>query len=103
MCGSIETKLKDRVKWLGQILSTNGLTDSVAATVATREDKILAACREIASIVSDWRAHLVGGMETALFLWESCCVPSLLNVAGTWTQISTATEKKFNAIQSNFL
>ena len=71
--------------------------------MSTREDKILAACRETASIVSDWRAHLVGGMETALFLWESCCVPSLLNGAGTWTQISTATEKKLNSIQSNFL
>ena len=103
MCGSIETKLKDRVKWLGQILSTDGLADSVAATVAAREDKITAASREIGQIISDWRAHLVGGMETALFLWESCCVPSLLNGAGTWTQISAATEKKLNAIQSNFL
>ena len=103
MCGSIDTKLKDKVKWLGQILSTNGLADSVAATVAAREDKILAACREIGQIISDWRAHLVGGMETALFLWESCCVPSLLNGAGTWTSISAATEKRLNAIQSTFL
>ena len=103
MCGSIDTKLKDKVKYLGQILSTNGLADSVAATVAAREDKILAACREIGQVISDWRAHVVGGMETALFLWESCCVPSLLNGAGTWTSISAATEKRLNAIQSNFL
>ena len=60
--------MKDRVKWLGPILSTDGLADSVAATVAAREDKITAASREIGQIISDWRAHLVGGMETALFL-----------------------------------
>ena len=103
MCGSIEVKLKDKVKWLGQILSTNGLADSVAATVAAREDKILAGGREIGQIIGDWRAHLVGGMETALFLWESCCVPSLLNGAGTWTQISASTEKRLNTIQNIFL
>ena len=103
MCGSIETRLKDKVKWLGQILSTNGLADSVAATVAAREDKILAAGREIGQIIGDWRSHLVGGMETALFFWESCCVPSLLNGAGTWTQISASTEKRLNTIQNIFL
>ena len=75
----------------------------MAATLAAREDKILAAGREIGQIIGDWRAHLVGGMETALFLWESCCVPSLLNGAGTWTQISVSTEKRLNAIQNIFL
>ena len=94
--------MKDKVKWLGQILSTNGLADSVAATVAAREDKILAGGREIGQIIGDWRAHLVGGMDTALFLWESCCVPSMLNWE-EWTQISASTEKRLNAIQNIFL
>ena len=35
----------------------------------------------------------MGGMETALMLWEVCCVPSLLHGAGTWTEISSKTEK----------
>ena len=42
MCGSIEAKLKDKLKWLGQILSSGGLADSVAATVSSREGKIRA-------------------------------------------------------------
>ena len=42
-------------------------------------------------------------METALLLWEACCIPSLLNGAGTWTEISKQTEKKLNKIQSWYL
>ena len=91
-CGDIDTRLKDKFKWLVQTLSSGGLAESVAATVEAREGKIRGACLEIAHIVNDWRAHIVGGMETGLLLWEACCVPSLLNGAGTWMEISKATE-----------
>ena len=94
MCGNFEIQLKAQFKWLGQILSSGGLSDSVSCTVAAREGKIRGACIEITNIVNDWRAKLVGGFETALLLWEICCVPSLLHGAGTWTEISPATEKK---------
>ena len=99
MCGEIETELKDSFKWLGQIIASGGLSESVAATVEAREGKIRGACLEIAKIVNDWRAHIVGGMETGLLLWEACCLPSLLHGAGTWTNISKATEKRLNQIQ----
>ena len=39
MCGEIQMKLVDKVKWLGQMLSTDGLADSVDATVTAREGK----------------------------------------------------------------
>lgn len=42
-------------------------------------------------------------MDTALMLWESCCVPSLLHGAGTWVDISAATENKLNNLQQWFL
>ena len=103
MCGEFETELKDQFKWLGQILSSGGLSDSVSCTVAAREGKIRGACIEITQIVNDWRAKIVGGFETALLLWELCCVPSLLHGAGTWTDISTATEKKLDKIQCWYL
>ena len=99
MCGSFETKLKDKFKWLGQMLSEGGLSDSVAETVAAREGKIRGACLEISAIVNDWRARNEGGMETALLLWEACCIPSLLNGAETWTEISAVTIKKLNQLQ----
>lgn len=103
MCGGFEIQLKDKFKWLGQIMSAGGLTESVADTVQAREGKIRGACLEISQIVNDWRARVVGGMETALLLWEVCCVPSLLHGSGTWTGISKNTEKQLNKILNWFL
>ena len=103
MCGNFETVLKDKFKWLGQILSTRGLADSVAETITSREGKIRGACLEISNIINDWRAQVCGGMLTALVLWESCCIPSLLSGAGTWTEITTAQEKKLNQLQCWYL
>ena len=77
-----------------------GLFESVAATIEDREGKIRGASLEIGQIVNDWRSQAVGGMDTALLLWETCCIPSLLHGAGTWTDITAAAEKKLNTIQS---
>ena len=101
-CGKVQMKPKETEKWLGQQISSGGLADSVAATVAAREPKIKGACLEIANIVNDWRSQAVGGMETAIILWEALCIPSLLNGAGTWTEISAATEKKLEQLQQWF-
>jgi hypothetical protein len=70
------------------------------ATVEDREGKIRGACLEIGHIINDWRTQAVGGMDTALLLWEVCCIPSLLHGAGTWTDISVATENRLNKIQN---
>ena len=56
-----------------------------------------------AAIVNDWQSQIVAGMETALVLWEARCAPSLLRQTGTWTNISTTTEKELNKIRSWFL
>ena len=103
MCGSIETKEKQEDIWLGQTISSAGLADSVARTVSNKEGKIRGAGLEIGIIINDWRARDLGGMDTALMLWETCCVPSLLHGAGTWVEISKATEKKLNSLQVWFL
>ena len=57
---------------------------------------------EIAQIVNDWRSHLAGGMVSAITLWESCCVPSLLHGAGTWTDITLETIKRLYSTQQWF-
>ena len=99
LCGDFVTKEKEEEKWLGQIISAGGLADSVEKTVTARTGKIKAACLEIVQVVNDWRADAVGGMETAILLWESCCISSLLHGAGTWTDMSGATEQKLNSLQ----
>ena len=103
MCGNFETKEKIQDIWLGQILSAAGLADSVLQTVKSREGKIRGACLEIALIINDWRAQSLGGMETALMLWETCCVPSMLHGAGTWVEMNTNTEKRLNTLQCWFV
>ena len=87
MCGEFKTEMQPSFKWLGQTLSEGGLSESVSATVEARAGKIRGACLEVAQIVNDWRSQAVGGMETAFLLWESCCIPSFLHGAGTWTDI----------------
>ena len=103
MCGNFETKEKNQDKWLGQILSGEGLGDSVLQTVISREGKIRGACLEIALIINDWRAQNIGGMDTALMLWETCCIPSMIHGAGTWVQMNKNTEKRLNTLQCWFV
>ena len=103
LCGDFETKEEQVEKWLGQLLSSAGLADSVDKTVDSRTGKIKAAGMEIAQIVNDWRSQAVGGMETAILLWEACCIPSLLHGAGTWVEMSGPTETKLNSLQQWFV
>ena len=42
--------------------------------------------------MNDWRSEAAGGMNTALLLWEACLIPSLLQGASTWMEISTKKE-----------
>ena len=84
-------------------MSAKGLTDSVAFTISDREGKIRGACLEIAIIVNDWRAKVAGGFETAIMLWEKCCIPSLMHGAGTWVEIDPNTEKRLNRLQNWFV
>ena len=102
-CGEVEIKAKEKDKWLGQQLAAGGLSDSVAATVAAREAKVKGAAMEIVSIVKDWRTRVVGGMESALVLWEACVIPTLLHGAGTWTNMRVGTVDKMNSLQMWFL
>ena len=103
MCGNVAMKPKQTDKWLGQQLAAGGLSESVDATVAAREGKIKGAAMEIVAIVNDWRAEAAGGMEAAIIMWEACIIPSLLQGAGTWTQISAKTEQKLKSLQQWFV
>ena len=53
--------------------------------------------------VEDLRSQVVGGMDSALVMWEACCVPSLLHGAGTWVDITPAAERRLEALQNWFV
>ena len=69
---------KQEEKYLGDILSSQGLSASVRATVKDRTAKVKGAIYELRAVSEDVRMQAVGGFEAALDLYESCIVPSLL-------------------------
>ena len=85
-CGKVLLKDKPVYEWRGQYMSEEGLTDSVHETIISRLNKIKGAGNEIINVSNNWRPRTVGGIETALYLWQSCCIPSLLSGAGTWVE-----------------
>ena len=44
----------------------------------------------------------VGGMQSAIDLYESCIVPSLLTNCGTWTEITKKEESVLDECQDMF-
>ena len=54
MSGTVIINPKENFKYLGQILSSYGLSASVADTVRDREGKIRGAALEAIQIVNDW-------------------------------------------------
>ena len=86
------------VKWLGDQLS-NGLSRAVMATIQARAGKLRRSSYEILNIVKDYRAQRIGGFYTAILLWESCAVPSLLYNCSTWIGIGRKEEEALAEIQ----
>ena len=102
LCGGFEMQEKQEDRWLGQQISAQGLEDSIWKTIETKEGKVKAAAREIATVVNDWRCLGAGGLQTAIMLWEACCIPSILHGAGTWVEMGTRTVKRLNNLQNWF-
>ena len=61
LCNS-EMVSSDTIKYLGDLLSCNGLKDSVKIIVAKRRQVVSRACYEIRHIVDDFRSKTVGGL-----------------------------------------
>lgn len=93
---------RNEEKYLGDILNSQGLAASVESTVKQREAKVKGSIYELRAIVEDFRMQVIGGIESAIDLYESCIVPSLLANCSTWTEIKESTEKRPDATQDLF-
>jgi hypothetical protein len=102
MLGNITMKEKEQEKYLGDILSSHGLSESVKATIKKRESKIRGAVYELRALTEDYRMQAVAGCQSAIDLYESCLIPSLLTNAGTWVEISDEAISMLDAIQDTF-
>ena len=94
--------IKMQEKYLGeQICSTT--EESIIATIKKRKGLAILAINDIASVVSDARANLVGGIQAALMIWEQAVLPFLLNSSDTWIGISKSALNLFSDIHNLFL
>ena len=103
MCGDFETRLVESDKWLGDWLHSWGLGEPCHETIRQREGKVRGAAMEIAAIVDDWRAGVVGGFKSGFLLWEACCIPSILHNSSTWVENPEAAVKRLEALHLWFL
>ena len=82
------------------MLHGTGLAASAKATVNKRCGKYFSAIMEISSILQDFRIDAVGGIKAGLAIYELALVPSLLNNADTWVDISKETEDRLESMQN---
>ena len=102
MLGKVKLNEKVEEKYLGDVLSSLGLAQSVEATVKERVAKIKGSIYELRALIEDFRMQVIGGMEAAIDIYESCIVPSLLSNASTWMEVQKHTEERLDALQDLF-
>ena len=86
LCGT-EMKRETKTKYLGDVLSSNGLADSVSETVKARTGLAMKSIYEIRSVIDDCRSSICGGLSTGLLIWESAVVPRLLYNSEVWINV----------------
>ena len=102
MLGDIIMKEKEQEKYLRDILNSKGLSASVEATIKEREAKTVGAIYELRALTEDFRMQAVGGCQSAINMYETCIIPSLLSNAGTWVEMDEAAFNKLDDLQDTF-
>ena len=59
-----EFKRKTNEKYLGEIISSHGVADSVKATINDRKGRIIASIYKLSSIREEFRMQVAGGLIT---------------------------------------
>ena len=98
---TVESKSEE--KWLGDMLSNQGLQKSVELTVDQRYGRVFAAIFEMKAVLEDLRLQMIGGIKCGIDIWELAIIPSLLNNCSTWVEISSQSVEKVNKLQNIFL
>ena len=98
-----EMKPSKAEKYLGDMISEDGLGESAHATVLGRKGQTLMATMEITSVVNDCRVTSVGGLVAGIQIWESSVIPFLINNCETWVELKPKTVKLLDDLQLKFL
>ena len=101
LCGE-PMKTVPAEKYLGDMISCNGLAASVEATVAKRRGQVFSNILEIKAVIEDYRATVVGGVAAGIEIWELAIMPFLMNNSETWVEISPKTIENLDNLQNMF-
>ena len=66
-------------KWLGSMLSPQGIKESTIATIKERTIRILNIIHETIAIIEDSRMHRLGALRSIKEIWEIVILPALLS------------------------
>ena len=91
------------MKILGDILSSEGLSQSVFLTVLRRKPQVINSIFEVNTVIEDCRTNLVGGLTAGLEIWKLSIIPFLLNNSETWVEIDHKTLDMLDNMQFMFL
>ena len=101
LCGKV-MKMTNSEKYLGDMISSDGLADSVTATVLKRKGSVITNIFETKAVIEDCRANSVGGLLVGIEIWELEILPQLLNNSETWTNVDKKTLEILENIQLTF-
>ena len=90
LCGK-RMKTTTNEKYLGDIISSDGLAESVDATVLKRKGNAVTRILETKAVIEDCRANAIGGLVVGIKIWGLAIIPQLLNNSETWTNIENKT------------
>ena len=102
MLNGVPMKVSNQERFLGEQI-TGGNAESILATLKKRKGIVLMAISDIAAMLSDARAGVVGGIEAGLQVWKLAVIPFLLNSADTWIGMSRGSEDILNDLYKMFL
>ena len=96
-------KQESTIKYLGDWLSADGLTDSVKVTVSKRFGLAQRAIADIRTIIDECQNSVVGGLATGLSIWEAAVLPGLLYNSECWTNISNTVLQQLKNYNYDFI
>ena len=90
-------------KYLGWYISGKGLSNCAEATIRRRIGNVKKAIYEIKTIIEDSRCQVIGGITTALTIWERSVIPFLLYSSENWTDMMKKSMETLTNLQNIFL
>ena len=98
-----DLKTKTCDKYLGWNLNGESISKCSQSTIERRKGNVLKSIFKIQSIIEDSRCEVLGGVSTAVMIWERAVIPFLLFSSKNWIRMSKESLKILTDLQNTFL